>query len=571
MKYKIMAAFGLLVLAAILIDATQNVYGNAGGAPSGTTGSPSDGNTCAANGCHTGTPVTTKTGWITSNIPVAGYTPGRTYQITAKAVYIGRSKFGFEVSPQSPSGNVLGTLASTSGSTQVRTPGYITHTASGNTGTDSLSWTFNWTAPAAGSGGLTFYGAFNCANGNGAVSGDIIYTSTLVIQEAPSPGIDAGILTISSPSLYTCSGTLSPVVKIHNFGTTTLTSATISYMSDANAPATIAWTGNLVTDSSQAVTLPNVSVTSGRHTFTAFTSMPNSVADTIPSNDRKTVSFDVKGSPQSTPFSEGFDTTLFPKAGWEVNNPNNDTTWRRTTGAFHSGVASVFIDNYDYNKPGEMDELITPTFNLSVMPTPVLSFDVAYRLYTNPTATPNASDTLVVMISTDCGVTWNQLYKKYGVALTTAVPSFSTTAFKPTASQWRFESINLSSYATASSAMFKFVNITDYENNMYLDDIRVDNSLGIENKQMSTLSLVLFPNPASDRLMLNYELTEEAPLSVKIYDMQGREMALSFLEERKPAGKYSSTLDVKNLPSGIYMLRFNAGDVTETKRFTISR
>ncbi|HXC06121.1 MAG TPA: choice-of-anchor V domain-containing protein [Bacteroidia bacterium] len=570
MKYKILFAFVLLLAVVIVIDSNKNAFGNAAGAPTGVSGSPADGTTCAQSGCHSGSAVTPITGWITSNIPAGGYTPGQTYQITAKAVYIGRSKFGFEISPQTPSGTIMGTLTSTGSKTSVHTPGWITHTNAGNTGTDSIVWTFNWTAPAAGSGGFIFYGAFNCANGDGNTTGDLIYTSKLAVGEAPSPGVDAGIISITSPSLYTCAGTITPVVKIHNFGTTTFTSATINYMIDANTPATQAWSGSLVTDSSQTVTLPSIAVTSGRHTFTAYTSNPSPGPDTITVNDGKTISFDVKSTTQAIPFSEGFDTVVFPKTGWEINNPNNDTTWRRTTAAFHSGVASAFINNFQYDKPGAKDELITPTFNLAAMSTPVLSFQLAYQLYSNP-ATAHASDTLEVFITTDCGTTWNQLYKKYGVPLTTATPTFSTTAFKPTASEWHFESVNLAPYASATSAMFKFVNITDYENNLYLDDIRIDNSLGIAGFDMPVSSLLLFPNPASDHLTLNYELSETTPVSVKMYDMQGKEMTFSITETRKAAGTYSNSIDLSGIPDGIYLLHLTAGNHSETRRFTIAR
>ena len=62
---------------------------------------------------------------------------------------------------------------------------YITHVhPTGTTGTaNSKTWSFNWTAPAAGTGDVTFYGAFNAANGDNNFTGDVISTSTLVIPE----------------------------------------------------------------------------------------------------------------------------------------------------------------------------------------------------------------------------------------------------------------------------------------------------------------------------------------------------------------------------------------------------
>jgi hypothetical protein len=564
MKYKLLFAFAVMCTAAVVIDSNRNAYSNAAGAPSGCSGSPGDGTTCANSSCHTGSAVTPVNGWITSTIPAGGYTPGKTYSLTAKAVYKGRSTFGFELSPQDGLGNILGTLLPAA-TTQVGSAGYITHRRTSITGTDSLSWTFNWTAPAYGSGPLTFYGAFNCANSDGATSGDLIYTSSLAVTEAPSPGVDAGIQAVVSPALFGCTTSITPVVKIANYGTTTLTSATINYHLDANTPLTLAWTGSLATNATQNVSLPAMAVTNGHHTFSASTSNPNSGADTIVVNDGHSISFDARLVPFALPFSEGFDSTVFPLPGWLINNPNNDTTWRRVTTASHSGKGSMFIDNYFYKQLGDIDELITPSFDLSALSTPILSFQLAYNRYDNA-----GSDTLVVAVSTDCGVSWTQLYKKFGVPLTTATPNFTTKVFVPTAAQWRFESIDLGAYKTATNAIFKFVNITDYENNMYLDEIRVNNSLGIVNLNAGKLSLNLFPNPATDQLFLNYELVEPSDLTVKIYNLQGKEMPAGITLKERAAGKYSQSLNLLEIPSGMYILQIRAGAVTETRRFVVS-
>ena len=74
-----------------------------GGSPGGYTGSPGDGKTCKQ--CHGGT-VANVTGWITSNIPAEGYTPGTSYTITVTVS--GSGSKGFEVSPQNSSGGLLG-------------------------------------------------------------------------------------------------------------------------------------------------------------------------------------------------------------------------------------------------------------------------------------------------------------------------------------------------------------------------------------------------------------------------------------------------------------------------------
>lgn len=180
----------LLVLSCIVSIASVMAFTGGGGnnahstsgAPAGHAGDPSAGGaTCRS--CHSGPSLAPLTGVITSNIPPAGYTPSTTYTITATFVRPGHSRFGFSISPQNATGTLMGTLAAQSG-TQVNGGGkYATHVTGSTTGSGSKTWNFSWTAPASGSGSVTFYGAFNAANNNGQFTGDSIFTSTLVVPE----------------------------------------------------------------------------------------------------------------------------------------------------------------------------------------------------------------------------------------------------------------------------------------------------------------------------------------------------------------------------------------------------
>ncbi len=180
-----------LIVAGIFLDLNyQTATGNSGGAPSGSTGSPGDGgNTCAQIGCHAGGPAAgSQVASISGNIPVNGYVPGETYEMTA-TMSNGGVKFGFSVSPQDMQGNLLGTLVASS-TTAINGSGkYITHTPSSNSGSGSKSWTFGWIAPASGTGAVTFYGAFNFANNAMGSQGDVIVTNSQIFQENTLTGI----------------------------------------------------------------------------------------------------------------------------------------------------------------------------------------------------------------------------------------------------------------------------------------------------------------------------------------------------------------------------------------------
>jgi len=186
----------IITIAIIIINVVVSFFttsnqamSNANGAPSGVTGSPGDfGTTCHTSGCHSDGPApANQTGWISSNIPGTGYTANTTYTITATATRAGHIKFGFEITPENNAGSFIGTLIKTSSQTQLTGSGkYITHTASGTSGSNSKTWTFNWTSPATGKGPVTFYGAFNITNSDNSSFGDTIYTSKLTVSEKPT-------------------------------------------------------------------------------------------------------------------------------------------------------------------------------------------------------------------------------------------------------------------------------------------------------------------------------------------------------------------------------------------------
>lgn len=180
----------MAVCSVFIVEFSAPAGANAVGAPASMTGSPGDGNNCTS--CHSGT-ATVQAGLITSDIPLTGYVPGQTYTITGSITASGKTKFGFQISPQNASGALKGTMIVTNSThTQLTNSGkYITHKFGGtNFMSGTASWSFDWTAPVAGSGTVTFYGSFNSTNSNSNTSGDLITLSTLSVSEDATVGIE---------------------------------------------------------------------------------------------------------------------------------------------------------------------------------------------------------------------------------------------------------------------------------------------------------------------------------------------------------------------------------------------
>lgn len=161
-----------IFLCSLLLGTAAFAYPS--GAPAGYTGSPGDGHHCTS--CHNGSAATV-TGWITSNIPAQGYTAGSTYTITVTVSGTGNK--GFEVSPQNASGTQLGVLAAGTSNHLTGGTKYVTQNSAGSY-SGTATWSFSWTAPAAGSGQVTFYGAFTVAKPNTKLCTLVVNENTVV-------------------------------------------------------------------------------------------------------------------------------------------------------------------------------------------------------------------------------------------------------------------------------------------------------------------------------------------------------------------------------------------------------
>jgi hypothetical protein len=79
-----------------------------------------------------------------------------------------------------------------------------------------------------------------------------------------------------------------------------------------------------------------------------------------------------------------------------------------------------------------------------------------------------------------------------------------------------------------------------------------------------------FPNPFNPSTMINYSIPKNSYVTLKIYDMLGREVS-SLVNEYKEAGEYSYNFSGKEYSSGIYFYKLTAGDFTSTKKMMLNK
>ncbi len=173
------------ILSILFVPTILMLYSYSSGSPGGKTGSAGDGGTSCTQ-CHAGT-SSTQSGWITTDIPVDGYTGGETYTITVIGTHSGVVKMGYELTAETLMGTKSGIwiITDVSRTHLVNADAAVTHTSIGNLPSGNTNtWSANWTAPSSGTGSIKFNTAVNAADGNGSTSGDQIYTSELTVDEA---------------------------------------------------------------------------------------------------------------------------------------------------------------------------------------------------------------------------------------------------------------------------------------------------------------------------------------------------------------------------------------------------
>jgi len=77
-----------------------------------------------------------------------------------------------------------------------------------------------------------------------------------------------------------------------------------------------------------------------------------------------------------------------------------------------------------------------------------------------------------------------------------------------------------------------------------------------------------YPNPFNPVTVIGYQLSASSFVTLKVYDLLGREVA-TIVNENRPAGYYTVEFDATNLASGLYFYTLKAGDFTDTKKMLV--
>lgn len=367
------------------------------------------------------------------------------------------------------------------------------------------------------------------------------------------------------------SSSCAPVADFSTSGSRVCEGGTISfndysYNFASTAPVTYSWsfpggTPSTSTDQNPVVTYN----TAGTYDVILTTTNVNGSHTTTRTNA-------VKVNPANAialaPYQNSFESTAFPadpanpQLNWEVIKPGN-IGWERTLAAAATGQASLRMRNPNV-QAGTVNTLIMPAINFSNVSGSTLRFKVAY-------AQKSAlnTDKLAIYFSKDCGKTWALRYSKTGATLSTTSGAFFN-GFTPNASQWRTETVPLTSNASPNTYI-KFETTSDLGNTIYLDDIEIVGTMlsTPEDGMANALNLNVYPNPSNGDATVSFALVSNAEYSLEVLSVTGQLVGKTQTKQGKIGQqevKLSTITGKNSLKAGIYLVKLQTNGFTTLKK-----
>jgi hypothetical protein len=215
---------------------------------------------------------------------------------------------------------------------------------------------------------------------------------------------------------------------------------------------------------------------------------------------------------------------------WRVNEKNAtgtsvwSTIWNFTTGSIGSLL------------PGRVT-LLSPTNNSTI------SSDSVKFIWAKASPAVSFYELEFVGDSTTVSVS-------YDTTITLAIPSSGTQKNY----SWRVRAKNTSGYGIFSNPWSFLRSTTDV--------------LDFESHPKEFTIFQNYPNPFNPSTMFSFNLPSRSFVSLKIFDISGKEVA-TILSEELPVGHYTRQWNATQLPSGTYFCRLQAGSLMETKKLLL--
>jgi hypothetical protein len=400
--------------------------------------------------------------------------------------------------------------------------------------------------------------------------------------------IDASTNTITfgNTSPLPLPGSNNVKINIKNTGTVPINAASLTLKIDNTVVVTdpMTFAPALAPGASQnhQFSLPWTGATPGLHTVKVWSSAPNGLNDTNHPNDTTTWIISVMDTFATYPYCNNFESgngipELTTMNALRFTNSSSDfaqgTPAKNIINAAHGGTQCWMTSlNINYLR-NDSTAIFLPVFTVDTVHCYHLEFWDRYL-------TEQDKDGGVVEYSFDMGATWTHLGLPfepnwYNHAAAPGLGAGWQPNFGGTSNGWILQQHDIR-FSQAGQVIIRFRFGSDngiQSEGWAIDDVCFNQSppcvLSVPEVASSEgLNMVVFPNPAGTAAVLQYNLPANGRVMISLHDMLGREIQ-NFAGEQQ-MGMNSWTVDVSELPDGVYFYQLTFGDRKIVEKVVVS-
>lgn len=233
---------------------------------------------------------------------------------------------------------------------------------------------------------------------------------------------------------------------------------------------------------------------------------------------------------------------------WLIVNPDNAATWKNLTWGSEDQNQALGLNFGKYGtREWEEDYANLPIIAVPDQDDIYFNFTYAYKKRVEHIF----KDSLLVEISTDCGLTYQDvLWRNGGIDMATVEGNANLNVYKPE-SYTEFDTVSLSlADYKGEDVLIRFTSKNDKGSVIYIDRAGINQNM-LETVEVNLLGdLAIYPNPASGEVSIEIFNIEDSNF-IEIFNYSGQ------LVEVVPVSYGLNRINIEEFSAGIYFIRLS--------------
>ncbi len=391
---------------------------------------------------------------------------------------------------------------------------------------------------------------FEATNGNG----NNLYVDN--VQLSAGELYDMTVVAALSPAPVFCNPSAAPVVQVQNMGSTNVTRLNVVTEVNGTTSASQSFTNLTLTPGATSdLTLAALRLTQSNNTIKVTVSNPDALNDETPANNAFTFNRIFDNSNDDIPHRQNFDQGV---AGWTPFSTGAPGWSSVSTNAYQKGLA---MKSFAATTAGTESWYVSPVLDMTRASQGSLFFSTSYAKRSA------GSERLRVLVSNDCGVTYNDvIFDNAGDAL--ANQSNESEWTPSVTADWTKQYLSINDYAGKKNLRFAFVATNANGNDLYLDNIEFyitdDPSPPDATEAISVYNSLTNPY----EFFITFNIAQKQDARLVVFNALGQVVIDSQLPETL---NQTYTVNLYGQSTGIYIARLEAGSQTATAKLFVGR